>query len=120
MRMTWGMELLMDTTLNLKQTDPQHVLVTRADEELAHAYEQITRADEPIARADEQLSKLEHEAAGHHSDHRQTRMNKLRAAFPGNPRPPGAPAVRGFTRLICARRVSGSCILGLSTIRYSL
>ena len=37
MRMTLGMELLMDTTLNLKQTDPQHVLVTRADEELAHA-----------------------------------------------------------------------------------
>jgi uncharacterized protein HemX len=59
MRMTLGMELLMDTTLNLKQTDPQHVLVTRTDEELAHAYEQITRADEQIARADEQLSKLE-------------------------------------------------------------
>ena len=46
----------MDTTLNLKQTDPQHVLVTRTDEEPAHAYEQITRADEQIARADEQLS----------------------------------------------------------------
>jgi hypothetical protein len=45
MRMTLGMALLMDTTLNLKQTEPQHVLVTRTDEELAHAYEQITRAD---------------------------------------------------------------------------
>ena len=35
----------MDTTLNTKQTDPRHVLVSRADEEIAHAYEQITRAD---------------------------------------------------------------------------
>jgi len=48
----------MDTTLNPKQTDPPHVLVARADEELAHAHEQITRADEQIARAEEQLSKL--------------------------------------------------------------
>ena len=92
----------MDTTLNLKQTDPQHVLVTRTDEELAHAYEQITRADEQIARADEQLSKLEHEAAGHPSDHSQTRMNKLRAAVPGNRPSFGGRAVRGFTGLMLA------------------
>jgi hypothetical protein len=53
----------MDTTLNPKQADPPHVLIAQADEELAHAYEQITRADEEIARAEEQLSKLEHDAA---------------------------------------------------------
>ena len=100
----------MDTTLNLKQTDPQHVLVTRADEELAHAYEQITRADEQIARADEQLSKLEHEAAGHPSDHRQTRMNKLRAAVPGNQPSLGARAVRGFTGLMLA---AGVCVAAI-------
>jgi hypothetical protein len=41
----------MDTTLNPKQTDPRHVLIARADEQLAHAYEQITSADEQIARA---------------------------------------------------------------------
>ena len=35
----------MDTTLNPKSTDPRHILVARADEEFAHAYEQITRAD---------------------------------------------------------------------------
>src|ERR1700682_5748023 len=52
----------MDTALNPKQTDPHHVLVARADEELAHAHEQIARADEQLARADEQLSKLEHDA----------------------------------------------------------
>ena len=110
MRMTLGMELLMDTTLNLKQTDPQHVLVTRADEELAHAYEQITRADEQIARADEQLSKLEHEAAGYPSDHRQTRMNKLRAAVPGNRPSLGGRAVRGFTGLMLA---AGVCVAAI-------
>jgi len=110
MRMTLGMELLMDTTLNLKQTDPQHVLVTRADEEVAHAYEQITRADEQIARADEQLSKLEHEAAGHPSDHRQARMNKLRAAVPGNQPSLGGRAVRGFTGLMLA---AGVCVAAI-------
>src|SRR5882757_6120157 len=40
----------MDTTLDPKQTDPQHVPVSRADEELAHAYEQITRAGVPGKR----------------------------------------------------------------------
>src|SRR6266446_4048230 len=96
MRMTFGMELLMDTTLNLKQTDPQHVLVTRADEQ--------------IARADEQLSKLEHEAAGHPSDHRQTRMDKLRAAVPGNQPSLGGRAVRGFTGLMLA---AGVCVAAI-------
>jgi len=43
----------MDTTLNPEQTDPRHVLAARADEELAHAHEQITRAGEEIARAEE-------------------------------------------------------------------
>src|SRR5258707_10833423 len=38
-----------DTTLNPKQTDSRHVTVARADEELAHAYEQITRADEQLS-----------------------------------------------------------------------
>jgi hypothetical protein len=46
----------MDTA---QQTDPRHVLVARADEELAHAHEQITRAAEEIARAEQQLSRLD-------------------------------------------------------------
>src|SRR6266850_8441841 len=46
----------MDTA---QQTEPRHVLVARADEELAHAHEQITRAAEEIARAEQQLSKLD-------------------------------------------------------------
>jgi septal ring factor EnvC (AmiA/AmiB activator) len=71
----------MDTA---QQTDPRHVLVARADEELAHAHEQITRAAEEIARAEQQLSKLEHDAA------------------PGNRRLFDRPAVRGLTGLLLA------------------
>src|SRR3981189_649233 len=70
----------MDTTLNPKQTDPRHVL-------LAHAYDQITRAGEEIARAEEQLSKLEHAA---------------RRAVPGKRPSLGKRAVRGFIGLMLA------------------
>ena len=77
----------MDTTLNPKQTDPRHVLSERADEELAHAYNQITRAGEEIARAEEQLSKLERAA---------------RHAAPGKRRSLGGRAVRGFIGLMLA------------------
>jgi len=41
----------MDTTLNPKQADLRHALAARADEEFAHAYDQITRAGGEIARA---------------------------------------------------------------------
>src|SRR5258708_20856492 len=74
----------MDTALNLKETDPRHVLVARADEELAHAYEQITRAGEELARAEKQLSKLEHDA-----------VLANRSLF-------DRPAVRRFTGLLLA------------------
>jgi len=67
----------MDSPVDTRQTDP-HVnpvpstqevnpvlstqekeLVARADERLAHAYEQIARADEELARFNEQISRLE-------------------------------------------------------------
>src|SRR5882762_11041588 len=86
----------MDTTPNPKQTDPQHVPVSRADEELAHAYEQITRAGEEIARAEEQLSKLEHDAA--------------RPAVPGKRPLFDRPAVRGFTGLLLAACIGVAAI----------
>jgi hypothetical protein len=86
----------MDTTPNPKQTDPQHVLVSRADEELAHAYEQITRAGEEIARAEEQFSKLEHDAA--------------RPAVPGKRPLFDRPAVRGFTGLLLAACIGVAAI----------
>lgn len=49
----------MDTAPNPTQTDSRHILLDRADEELARAYEQIGRVGEELARAEEQLSKLE-------------------------------------------------------------
>ena len=62
----------MDSPANTKQTDP-HVnpalatqeteLGARADERLAHAYEQIVRADEDLARFNEQISRLEKKPA---------------------------------------------------------
>jgi hypothetical protein len=86
----------MDTTLNPKQTDPPHVLVARADEELAHAHEQITRADEEIVRAEEQLTKLEKDAA--------------RRAGPRKRRLFDRPAVRGFTGLLLAACIGVAAI----------
>jgi hypothetical protein len=91
-----------DTTLNPKQTDTRHVMVARADEELAHVYEKITRVDEEIARAEEQLSKLEHDAARHPSDPPQTRKNTFRPAVPGSRPSLGGRAVRGFAGLMLA------------------
>src|SRR5258708_27311678 len=77
----------MDTTLNPKPSDPRQVLTARADEELAHAYQQITSAGEEIARAEEQLSKLERAA---------------RRAVPGKLPSRGGQAVRGFIGLMLA------------------
>src|SRR6266436_4659414 len=80
----------MDTALNPKQTDPRHVLLARADEELAHAHEQIARANEEIARAEIQLSKLEH--------------------VPGNRTLFDRPAVRGLTGLLLAACIGVAAI----------
>ncbi len=100
----------MHSTMDPKQTDPFNVLVARADEELAHAYERITRAAEEAARAEEQLSKLERDAARHPSDHPQTRMNTLRPAVPGNRPSLGGRAVRAFTGLMLAACIGVAAI----------
>jgi hypothetical protein len=91
--------LMMDTTANPKQTDSHHVMVARADEELAHAHEQITRAHEEIGRTEEQLSELQHDVARQPSDHPQRRMNTFRPAVPSNPPSLGRRAVRAFISL---------------------
>src|SRR6266404_562853 len=92
----------MHSTMDPKQTDPLNVLVARADEELAHAYERITRAAEEAVRAEEQLSKLERDAARHPSDHPQTRMHTFRPTVPGDRPSLGGRAVRGFIGLMLA------------------
>jgi hypothetical protein len=100
----------MHSTMDPKQTDPFNVLVARADEELAHAYERITRAAEEAVRAEEQLSKLERDAERHPSDHPQTRMNTLRPAVAGNRPSLGGRAVRAFTGLILAACIGVAAI----------
>jgi len=82
----------MDSAANTRHTDP-HVnpalstqekeLVARADERLAHAYQQIARADEELARFNEQISKLEKKPA-----------NRLRQPSRGRP------ALRGLMGLL--------------------
>jgi hypothetical protein len=91
--------LMMDTTANPKQTDSHHVMVARADEELAHAHEQITRAHEETGRTEEQLSELQHDVARQPSDHPQSRMNTFRPAVPSDPPSLGRRAVRAFISL---------------------
>ena len=59
----------MDAPVNTRQTETRKVnpalsteeieLVARADERLAHAYQQIARADEELARFNEQISRLD-------------------------------------------------------------
>jgi len=80
----------MNSTTDPKAIEPNDVLVARADEGLAHAYDQIARADEQLARLNEQLSKLEHDPAHHPS------------AVAGHRPPRGRPALRGLIGLLLA------------------
>jgi predicted nucleic acid-binding Zn-ribbon protein len=82
----------MDSPVNTKPTDPQAnpalstqemELVSRADQRLAHAYEQIVRADEELARFNEQISRLEKKPAN-----RPRRSSR------------GSPALRGVIGLL--------------------
>jgi hypothetical protein len=85
----------MDTALDPNETSPRHVLLDRADEKLAQAYEQLTRAGEEMARAEEQLSKLEQHAA------------RERSSF-------GSRTARGFTGLALA-----ACVFATAAIAQS-
>jgi hypothetical protein len=99
-------EAPMDPSANTRQTDPRDVspglstqeieLVARADERLAHAYQQIARADEQLARVNEQISKLERDAA------RKKHVNRL------PPPSRGTPALRGFIGLLLT---AGICVV---------
>jgi len=53
----------MNSTPTPKANEPGNALFARADEQLAHAYQQITRADEDLARLSDQLAKMERDAA---------------------------------------------------------
>jgi hypothetical protein len=91
----------MDTALSPNEASPRHVLLDRADEELAHAYEQLTLAGEEMVRAEEQLSKLEQDAA-------RTAARRKRSSL-------GGQAVRGFTGLLLAACVFAAAMVSQSS-----
>jgi hypothetical protein len=91
----------MDTALTPKQSDLRHLLIARADEELAHAYEKITRVDEQIARAEEQLSKLERDVA--------------RPAVPGKRPSLAGQWGRGFTGLMLTACICAAAFVSQSS-----
>jgi uncharacterized membrane protein YccC len=76
----------MDSSTTIGPTNPRDVnrglstqdmaLAARADQRLAHAYEQIALADEQLARVNEQISKLENDGA---------RKNRSRRSSHGKP-----------------------------------
>jgi hypothetical protein len=80
----------MNSTTAPKATEPDDVLVARADERLVHAYAQIARADEQLARLNEQLSKLENDSA------------RQPSAVVGRLPSRGRPALRGVIGLLLA------------------
>ena len=92
----------MDSTVMPKTTEADHVLASRADERLAHAYEQIASADEQLARLTEKLTRMEQEAP------RQPPVTPARKPSRGRP------ALRGFIGLLAA-----ACIAGVAFISQS-
>jgi hypothetical protein len=77
-------------------TDPPTVLTARADEQLAHAYEQIKSADEQLARVNAQFFKLEHDAE-------RRRRSRDR------------PALRGLVGLLLAACIGAAALLSHSS-----
>ena len=53
----------MNPTPTPKAVEPHNAVFARADEQLAHAHEQIVRADKDLARLSEQVAKMERDAA---------------------------------------------------------
>jgi len=85
-----------------KSTEADQVLASRADERLAHAYDQIASADEQLARLTEKLARMEQEA-----QHRP-------AVVPVRKPSRGRPALRGLIGLLAA-----TCIVGVALASQS-
>jgi hypothetical protein len=92
----------MESAAMPKSTEADHVLASRADERLAHAYEQIANADEQLARLTEKLASMEQEAP--------RRPSVILASKPSR----GRPALRGFIGLLAA-----ACIAGVAFVSQS-
>jgi hypothetical protein len=93
----------MDSAAMPKSTEADHVLASRADERLAHAYEQIANADEQLARLTEKLASMEQEAP--------RRPSVVLARKPSR----GRPALRGFIGLLAAACIAGTAFVSQSS-----
>ena len=92
----------MDSTATPKAIEPGNAGIARADEQLAHAHEQIMRADKDLARLSERLAKMERDAA------------RPPSAGPCPQSPPGRPALRALVGLPLA-----ACILAAALVLQS-
>jgi hypothetical protein len=93
----------MDSAVMPKSTEADHVLASRADERLAHAYGQIASADEQLARLSEKLKRMEQEAP--------RRPSVIPARKPSR----GRPALRGFIGLLAALCIAGVAFVSQSS-----
>src|SRR5258705_9603631 len=102
----WKRETPMNSTPTPKAIEPRDGLIARADEGLAHAYEQIRRADEQLAHVSEQLAKMERDDARPPSagPGPQSPPERL-AAGPGPQSPPRRPALWALVGLPLAARI---------------
>ena len=97
----------MDSTVMPKSTEADDALTARADERLAHAYDQIARADEQLARLTAQLARMEQDTARHPSAIPPAAVLRQR---PSRVTPP----LRGFVGVLAA-----TCIIGAALISWS-
>ena len=93
----------MDSAVMPKSTEADHVLASRADERLAHAYQQIASADEQLARLTEKLKRMEQEAP--------RRPQVVPARRPSR----GRPALRGFIGLLAALCIAAVAFVSQSS-----
>jgi hypothetical protein len=94
----------MESTVMPKSTEADDVLAARADERLAHAYDQIALADAQLARLTEQLTRMEQDSV-------HNPIPVMMARRPSR----GRPAVRGFIGLLCAAGIAGAAFVAQSS-----
>jgi hypothetical protein len=99
----------MDSKVMPRSSEADHVLASRADERLAHAYEQIASADEQLARLTEKLARMEQEAPP-----RPSEAPRRPSVIPVRKPSRGRPALRGFFGLLAA-----ACIAGVAFVSQS-
>ena len=94
----------MESTVMPKSTEADDVLAARADERLAHAYDQIALADAQLARLTEQLTRMEQDSV-------QNPIPVMMARKPSR----GHPALRGFFGLLAAVGIAGAAFVAQSS-----